>query len=366
MEQAVDKYVFWGAGTHGELAAKKYEDCHLTNESVTGFVDRERTGKFCGYLILKETEIDKETVTLVITVDRTELVAEIYEQAKQSGYKKIYWFTGIKQKKTGRFLLDYCVSCLNWGELVLSQAEIHVADYCNLNCRGCAHYSPIFKKELPDKESRINDIRKLKSKFSHIIKFFLMGGEPFLNPDIISYIQETRKILPDTMIQIVTNGLLIPKLSQEIWDAIHENQIVVSISEYEPTHRMIDQITAILEKNDIVYMLRPYESKTKFIKPLSLIPNSKYEKECISNGCINIWNGKIARCPNLMYIDRFNEVFQMAFPNQGIYDLDSLDGREILWLVKQEIPLCSYCIHNEINWGSCGKHPTLYDFAVED
>ena len=168
------------------------------------------------------------------------------------------------------------------------------------------------------------------------------------------------------MIQIVTNGLLIPKLNQEVWKAIYENRIVISISEYEPTHSMINRIKDILEEHDVAYILRPYESKTKFIKPLSLIPDSKYEKECISNGCINIWNGQIARCPNLMYINRFNEAFQTALPNQGIYELDSLDGREIIRLMKEAVPLCDYCIHNEISWGSCGNHPTLYDFAEED
>ena len=67
-----------------------------------------------------------------------------------------------------------------------------------------------------------------------------------------------------------------------------------------------------------------------------------------------------------MYINRFNEAFQTALPNQGIYELDSLDGREIIRLMKEAVPLCDYCIHNEISWGSCGNHPTLYDFAEED
>ena len=78
-----------------------------------------------------------------------------------------------------------------------------------------------------------------------------------MNPDIISYIEETRKILPDTMIQIVTNGLLIPKLSQEVWKAIYENRIVISISEYEPTHSMINRIKDILEEHDVAYILLP-------------------------------------------------------------------------------------------------------------
>ena len=70
----------------------------------------------------------------------------------------------------------------------------------------------------------------------------LLGGEPFESSDICKYIVETRRILPNTMIQIVTNGLLIPTLSKDILDAIRENDIVVSISEYKPTHKIIDRI----------------------------------------------------------------------------------------------------------------------------
>ena len=67
-----------------------------------------------------------------------------------------------------------------------------------------------------------------------------------------------------------------------------------------------------------------------------------------------------------MYIARFNEVFRTTLPNEGIYNLDQVDGKEILQLMKQKIPLCDYCIHNEISWKSCGDTPAIDDFAEED
>ena len=47
MGQVVEKYVFWGAGTHGKLAAEKFEQNHTTDEKVMGFIDKNQTDEFC-------------------------------------------------------------------------------------------------------------------------------------------------------------------------------------------------------------------------------------------------------------------------------------------------------------------------------
>ena len=46
MERAVKKYIFWGAGTHGRLAVEKFGQNHTTDESLTGFIDKNQTGEF--------------------------------------------------------------------------------------------------------------------------------------------------------------------------------------------------------------------------------------------------------------------------------------------------------------------------------
>lgn len=113
-------------------------------------------------------------------------------------------------------------------------------------------------------------------------------------------------------------------------------------------------------------MIRPFDSKMVFNKPLSLSDNSRYERKCISNGCVNIWNGMISRCPTLMYINRFNQVFGTELPDDGIYDLRELNGEQILEIIEKTVPLCRYCVSNDIEWGSCGSLPELKDFAERD
>ena len=360
----VNEYVFWGAGNHGALAAEIFASNHSENERIYGYIDSNKSNTFKEYKIVEsEKTVDYK---LIITVDDTLLILDIIKTARKIGYKEIYWFTGIRNSTTGEFITDYCDDCSNWGNLILPQAEMHIVDYCNLNCKGCVHFSPIFEKDFPDTYSRIRDIKILKDKFSHIIKFFLLGGEPFLNPEINTYITETRRILPNTMIQVVTNGLLIPQIDDNVLRVFHDNDIIVSISEYQPTYKMIRTITKRLEDNGVKYIIRTYDSKTVFNKPLSLLDNSIYEKKCISEGCVNIWNGMISRCPTLMYINKFNEVFGTELPNEGIYDLKELDGEQILEIINQTVPLCKHCVSNEIRWSSCGSSPRLEDFAERD
>ena len=363
----LNNIVFWGAGNHGRLALQDFDNSKSETERLKGFYDLNKNAKLKNYAILSDEEINWERDIVVITCDNTSLVANIYEELKEKKVENFYWYTGVKKNEGKEGFLDFfCVSCSGWGNLILPQVEMHVVDYCNLNCKGCAHFSPLFSRQQPDSIKRINDIEVLASKFSHVIKFFLMGGEPFENPEICKYIVEARKILPNTMIQIVTNGLLIPTLSKEVLDTIRENDIVVSISEYEPTHKIIDRIEKVLMDNNIRYLIRSFNTKQLFNKPLSISESSKYNNICISNGCVNIWEGKIARCPTLMYIDKFNKTFSMSLPNQGIYNLSELSGRDILELMKEDVLLCKHCVKNDITWERCGKYPTIHDFAEMD
>lgn len=81
-----------------------------------------------------------------------------------------------------------------------------------------------------------------------------------------------------------------------------------------------------MKKYRVSYIIRPYDSKQKFNIPLSLSDKSKYPPKCISNGCVNVWNGKIARCPTLMYVEKFNEVFHTDLPTEGIMQMRDCPG----------------------------------------
>ena len=78
-------------------------------------------------------------------------------------------------------------------------------------------------------------------------------------------------------------------------------------------------------------------------------------------------DGKIGRCPTLMYIYKFNEQYGRNLPETGIVSLDdSLRGRELLEYLERPVELCKYCVKNTIPWSQCGKSLELDCFAVEE
>lgn len=355
----------YGAGKRGLEALNEYEE----KEEITGFIDSAKGGNIEGIHIYSLSDIINLNAQIIITPLNDKIVVEIYNDLRKRGFCNIYRFVpDWKAQKSGKFIDRCCEYIGDWGDTILCQVEMHIADGCNLNCRGCSHFSPIFDhKVFPDFESRMQDVKKLKEKFSYIVQFSILGGEPFLNPEIARYIYSIRKVLPKTNLLIVTNGLLIPSLELSVFKAIVDNGVKVSISEYEPTHVSIERITRRLDEYGVIYNIRSINTKQKFNKPISLNKNSMYEKLCISDGCVNIWNHKISRCPTLMYISEFNKKFGTNLPEEGTFLLDTnLSGGELLEKLDLPVPLCSYCVKNEIYWSQCGRNAELDDFATQD
>lgn len=100
-----------------------------------------------------------------------------------------------------------------------------------------------------------------------------------------------------------------------------------------------------------------------FNKPLVEQSNKTYDKLCISDGCVNVWNGKIARCPSLMYVQELNKRFGLDLPSDGIYQLvGKISGRELKRLMQEGVPLCEHCVKNPIEWTCCGTQAKVTDF----
>lgn len=360
------KIVIFGAGEGGKAAAKeilKYSDLELV-----GFLDNYKKGMAYGYSILNIEDVCKNAeLNVVISVGAPFQIERILKQLKKNGKKECFLFLK-KDFYKGDFLTNDCAYIsLNHSDCRLVYAEMHITDFCNLNCKGCTHFSPLFEKKFPSLDMRIQDVKTLRSLFPHIIRFNILGGEPLLNPELEKYIIQIRQILPETEISVVTNGLLIPSLPLSTFEILRKNKINISISVYEPTKRILNTIRELLEKNEIFYDLRAYEKKQKFNKPLSLSSKSIHPHACISDHCINICDGKVSRCPTLLFINKFNKTFGTSLPTQGIYKLEEIrSGDEFLGLMNQSVPLCSHCVRVNMEWEQCGKNPSLTDFAVDD
>lgn len=356
--------IIYGAGNLGNRLyrrVKKYK-----NINVVGFADTYKKG-FVEDIPIVDVLVEKEKYRNYPIVIAGGFVArkEIWEKLNIEGFTHIYCWLMKEYNYKNDFLEGECVSFIPMTENSLFYAEMSVIDYCNLNCKGCTHYSAIFEKSLPDMDARLYDIEYLTKIYDHIAEFGLIGGEPLLHPEIERFVTKVRRIIPTTQIQMVTNGLLLLKIEDKVLECLHDNNITVAISEYIPTLKIIGKIRKRLEKYKIDYVLKSSDSKSKFYKTLSLKKNSIYPHKCISRGCVNLVDGKIARCPTLLYVEALNKRFSTFFPTDGIYKIkDYVEGKQLNLDLEKRVSLCDYCVDYQFDWEPCGKEIRLEDFIV--
>lgn len=265
------------------------------------------------------------------------------------------------------------------GTKNLLYLEIHLADYCNLNCKYCSHFSPIADAksyELSEFERDMSQLAKITN--SRIRKIRLMGGEPLLNKDINKYLKITRKLFPRTGIYLVTNGLLLNSMKEDFWKCMSKNNICLEPSLYKVNIDLqtifnkakIYNVPTTLTQDIIDNIDKNYVEN--FIKlNLDLKASQKNMflcRECMSYKCINLYEGKLYACPVIAYVKYFNKKFNKNIQvSKGDYlELNEITNFDQIldWSSNSPIPFCKYCGKWEIApWERSDKH-TSDEWAV--
>ncbi len=245
-----------------------------------------------------------------------------------------------------------------------------VADHCNLNCRGCCRFcNSGQEKHLADVEVFRRDMTRFKELVEHIEMFRLFGGEPLLHPELHKFIYITRELYPDSEIDIVTNGLLLDKMSDTLIEAIKSCCVHLDISVYEPTKKKLTEIMEVLEKHKLGHTLNYVD---KFWKRMNMAGDSDYVRiweECQWKKCNGLRDGRFMMCPLPVVIKEFNRLFGTEYNFDGevidIYD-PTLTYEDICDFISRPHEYCSYCTDPEfIEWRNIGEISPS-DYAVID
>ena len=113
--------------------------------------------------------------------------------------------------------------------------DVHVADHCNLRCKGCVHFAPLAQKHFLDLGGFEADLRTLSTIpgiESYFRGLYLMGGEPRLHPRIGDVMALTRRLLPRIRIVLATNGILLGRMGDEFWNALVSGGVELHVSPY--------------------------------------------------------------------------------------------------------------------------------------
>lgn len=235
--------------------------------------------------------------------------------------------------------------------------EFNLTDYCNLNCRGCTHYSPLAPahfQELEELEMSMKHISTAKN--ADIIKgVYLIGGETLLYPQLKEAIRLAGMYFPNAEISIFTNGLLIPKMDEEFWELCRSNNCTIAITRY-PVKFDYDKIEDICSQKRVKYIVFGDRGDDDSFFKFPLDPAKRQNRmlahfRCASFGCVTVDKGKIFPCSISACVGHLNRKFGTDFKwEKGDYieTEDLKDAKEIMRLRDRSVPFCGYCRHHEV------------------
>ena len=237
--------------------------------------------------------------------------------------------------------------------------DVHIVEHCNLNCALCGHFSPLAEESYLDPASYERDCKRLSELFDgEMASILLLGGEPLLHPQIVEFMRITREAFPVGRIRIVTNGILLPKMTEKFWDACKEYNVEISPS-YYPIKFDYDGWGQIAESKGVKYtpfsLPNQTQSKKSWGKVFPIctkrggtygLSRSNFLRCQDANHCVTLRDGRMYPCDIAAHAFHLKKYFDLDIQ---LSDRDSVDiysvgsGSELLEALARPIPFCQYC-----------------------
>lgn len=336
---------------HGNGAGADQTQTHI---SITRFAEKYKAGELEAIVIPKEYYIQQNSIVLSLLRQGVDVDA-------------IY--SGLRLSEKVRYNPQLVVNLITplLEDSYLSYLEFHVADHCNLNCKYCTHYSPLVKEPVfTDYAEFEKGIRQLRKYVYDIGIIRILGGEPLLNQELSKFIRLVRELYPAAIIDVVTNGLLVEKIGDELIETMRECLAFFHISLYKPLENQIGRIQKFLYEKQIAYTLSPLNDKFYKTQTLLRQGDEDFFYSCFQASCTCLQDGMLAPCYAPFTTKYFNREFSQSIPEgEGV---DLFDPELNLPILKAQmlIPMerCHYCYNGAPEeWSVVGRNSKLEDWV---
>lgn len=243
------------------------------------------------------------------------------------------------------------------------ELEIHVVDHCNLKCAGCNHFSPLAEPNFITVQDFVENLTLVAEKLPTIKTLLLLGGEPLLHPNLLELCQVARKILPNTTIAVLTNGIILNKWEeQDLNPYLNVSNFGFLVSEYygmdyarvheymqddRYSHLFTEKnVTRFLFSSDLVNLEGSEDAEHNFFNC------SKHKLPCFT-----LKNKKIYICPFSAHIEHFCKKFNKNIPDppENYIDLTKkVSLQDLQDFCFKSKPICKYCKEGD---------PNIWDYA---
>jgi len=243
-------------------------------------------------------------------------------------------------------------------KIYVPQLVLFPVDTCNLRCANCGASSPYTNDaNLPDLESFVQSLSFL-SRTLRCDELAIAGGETLLNKDLCSFMRAARQSGIFNKIKVVTNGLLLPKMSEEFWELAD----IVQISLYPVARDILSEakletLKATAFRSNAKLAVVPFTHFYKWMRE-SRMEDEHVVQHTFSScdeahewSCHTLYRNHLYRCSVVHTMDRY--LTQIGTDHARFTDEDGLliDGRASLlddlrnYLASAHpLKACSFCL----------------------
>ena len=231
--------------------------------------------------------------------------------------------------------------------------QVHLVEHCNLNCRGCDHFSPIAEQEFLDPDEFEKDITRLKELFPDSKPLItLLGGEPLLHSKVTQFMRIARETFDEARIDLITNGVLLSRMDEQFWEACKKYIIDIRPTKY-PVSADYSGAEEIAKKYGIhlKYFLDNGTLKTLWKHPLDIEgkqdPVEMFRCCGEANHCLTLDHGKLYTCSVAAYNRHFQKYFGVSLKysgeTNGIDIYQAKNRMEIMDYLSRPVDMCRHC-----------------------
>lgn len=244
------------------------------------------------------------------------------------------------------------------SETVIPFTDIDITTFCNLRCKRCAKCIPYFRERKHFTAEEIRENLELLTRYIDTVYVAnIIGGEPFLNPElpeIIRICSENKKI---RTLELTTNATIVP--GERVLRALKDGGITVHISNYPNLDQRYEEnrekLIGKLKEYGIPYEYQFHEIWLDFGEiERHGYTDRELEKmflHCPMNSC-TVFNGRtLYRCGKASYLAQHG-----MEPGAGdVIDLEEIHSREEMkakirtFFSAGYLPACRYCsLHPQV------------------
>jgi organic radical activating enzyme len=212
--------------------------------------------------------------------------------------------------------------------------EFYITNVCNLSCRGCNRFNDLnFKGH--QRWADHAEAYEAWSKRLDLPRITILGGEPTLNPDLELWASNLRRLWPDAVIMIQSNGTYQKEMHFDLW---FKYRVGFGLSLHDPN--TAEEIKQHWFKNG--------QAMAGFIEAFTFHQSSVIEQDnkftlhssdpikafnaCDMKHDHTLYQGKLYKCPAMSNLPDFDQQFNLQLDDRQ---------RELLYSYKPLTPDCS-------------------------